>query len=908
MSLAPGTSFGPYQIIGPLGAGGMGEVYRARDTKLDRDVALKTLPETFATDAERLARFEREAKTLASLNHPHIAQVYAIEGAAIVMELVDGEDLSERLKRGPIPLDEAIPVARQIAEALEAAHDAGIIHRDLKPGNVKVRADGTVKVLDFGLAKAVDTAPGGRHLSAAENSPTITTPAMTMQGVILGTAAYMAPEQAKGKFVDRRADIWAFGCVLYEMLTGARTFLGEDVSDTLVSILRDDPRWAALPADTPANVRQLLRRCLQKDPRNRLPHLGVARLELSEAVDTSSHPVVAKQGQPWLMIAGLGAVAGAVVLAAAMALRPAATIAPAPVVQFAIEAAPGSRFTGANGAPRFALSPDGRELVYQTQDASGSRLLVRALASSVPQPLPGTEGPLGGGHSQQPFWSPDGRFIAFFDEASGQLKKLDRSNGLIQVVADVPGNQLAGSWGATGTIVFASAATGGVRGVSSNGGAVTQLTTVDREQRQTVHLWPSFLPGGKHFVFHAQQVNNVESAIYLGSVEGEPPVRLFESQTSAVVAAPDQLVFGRDNALMSQGFDMQRLALVGEPRVIADQVPVTTAGRLAASASTNGTLAHGSGTALAISAPFETYWFDRAGAPIAQAPPSVQVNGGIRLSRDGKSLSYSRGTTTSGSVGLWIQDTARGIETQLAEHAATGLGTSGSSAVFSPDGTRVLYRQSVDGAMALFTRPSAGTMAPVELLRAETTQAILPMDWAADGGIVYSVWMGSEDRRLFVLPGKSGGPPVPYLKDLSGQASGVVSPDGRWLAYTNGVGVAAQVFVQSFPDPSIAKATVSGPGAAHPRWNPRGGELFFANFLAQRLMAVPIKTSPRLEVGVPEPLLTLNSGGLTGASGFVAPFDVMPDGNRFVALRPRSVATDRSEAIVVTINWMNALR
>jgi Tol biopolymer transport system component/predicted Ser/Thr protein kinase len=900
MSLPPGTAFGPYLIVGPLGAGGMGEVYRARDTKLDRDVALKTLPDAFANDADRLARFEREAKTLASLNHPHIAQVYAIEGAAIVMELVEGEDLAERLKRGPIPLDEALPFARQIAEALEAAHDAGIIHRDLKPGNVKVRADGTIKVLDFGLAKASGPIAAS---SSIENSPTITTPAMTMQGVILGTAAYMAPEQAKGKVVDRRADIWAFGCVLYEMLTGARTFAGEDVSDTLVSILRDDPRWAALPAGTPSNVRQLLRRCLQKDPRQRLPHIGAARLELTEPVaETPADLAPERNGRPWPTVAALGALVGGLAVAVVMyAIRPAPRAEAREVVRFTVDAVPGSTFTGANGAPRFALSPDGRQLVYQVQNENGAKLYTRALDATAAEPVPGTEVAVGGGGTQGMFWSPDGRFLAFFDESSAQLKKLDRTNGLVQVIAEVPGNQLSGSWNDAGTIVFAAAGTEGVRSVPASGGAVTQLTTLDAAKGESAHLWPDFLPDGIHFVFQVSRLGS-ERTIYLGSLDGAAPVRLFESQTGAVVARPDQLLFGHDGALMSQVFDPRTLAMVGTPRIVADRVPATAAGRVAASASRSGVLAIGTGGVAADTAPLETYWIDRAGGTLSDAPPSVSVGAGIRLSQDGRRLLYARGSSAAG-VSLWVQDIGRGIEARL---SAPALNAVGGPPVFSPDGARVLYRQAVAGAGILFIQPASGTTAPVELIRGAVGENLVPVDWAQDGRILYTRSARMGERKLQFVEGEHNRRPIDYL-DLAGGPGASLSPDGRWLAYASVTGGQSQVFVQSFPDPSVAKVAASGPGASYPRWNPKGGELFFVSY-AQRVMAVPVKTTPQLEVGAPVALFELNAGGQTNPGAFVSPFDVMPDGRRFVALRPTGATNDRSQPIVVTINWQSAVR
>ncbi len=457
------------------------------------------------------------------------------------------------------------------------------------------------------------------------------------------------------------------------MLTGARTFLGEDVSDTLVSILRDDPRWAALPADTPSHIRQLLRRCLQKDPRKRLPHIGAARIELTDhPTDAPLDRVPEAKGRPWFTIAGVGALVGAAIAAAAMYVaRTATTPEPRDVVQFTVDSTPGQFFPGTNGAARFAVSPDGRQLLYQMQGATGAQLFIRALDSSTSQPVNGTAVPVGGNDAQQAFWSPDGRFLAFFDETRQQLKKLDRNSGLVQAIATVPGNQLGGSWSDAGIVLFASAATQGVRSVSSNGGGITQVTRIDASQNET-HLWPDLLPDGRHFVYQATAEAG-ERAIYLASLDGGTPVRLFASETAAVVAPPDQLLFGRDGALMSQGFNMRTLTLLGEPRIVADQVPATPAGRLAASASRNGVLAYSHGVTGPNATALETYWTDRAGRPITNPPPAVSVmGGGIRLSRDGRSMIYNRGVS-AGRENIWIQDLGRGIETRLVVEGSQGL-------------------------------------------------------------------------------------------------------------------------------------------------------------------------------------------------------------------------------------------
>ncbi len=505
MPIQPGDRVGPYEITAPIGAGGMGEVYRAKDTKLNRDVAIKVLPEAFAADADRLARFTREAQVLASLNHPSIAAIYGIEESgpstgsgpgvrALVMELVEGEDLSAHIARGPIALVEALPIAKQLADALEAAHEQGIIHRDLKPANIKVRPDGTVKVLDFGLAKAMD--PAGASSADAMNSPTLTARA-TQMGMILGTAAYMAPEQAKGKAVDKRADIWAFGVVLYEMLTGRRAFEGEDVSTTLAAVLMKDPEWAALPGDLPPALRVLIRRCLERDPKARVRDIGEARLLLSNpdamragpALETPSVASARTSRLPWF-------VAGSGVLAAVFFGALWMTRSGAPVAGERIEASLAPPPGHAVGSA-FALSPDGRRLVMEavTGDTGATSLWLRDLASSAATKLPGTDG------GTLPFWSPAGTEIAFF--AEGKLKKTDLQGSPPQVICEAP-TPRGGTWGSGGTIVFAGSARAGLERVEAGGGKPVTLTTLDEARHEKSHRWPVYLPDGKHLLFVAQ--------------------------------------------------------------------------------------------------------------------------------------------------------------------------------------------------------------------------------------------------------------------------------------------------------------------------------------------------------------------------------------------------------------------
>jgi hypothetical protein len=513
MPLSIGSRLGPYDVVALIGAGGMGEVYRARDTKLNRDVAIKVLPDLFAADPERLARFQREAQVLASLSHPNIAQIHGLEESdavrGLVMELVEGDDVAQRLLRSPIPLHEALPIARQIAEALEAAHEQGIIHRDLKPANVKVRPDGTVKVLDVGLAKLVGPSEAGSHAAGSgtasagsSQSPTLSVRA-TLAGVILGTAAYMSPEQARAKPVDRRTDIWAFGCVLFEMLAGRHPFdIGETVSDAVASILKNEPDWNALPPDTPAHIPTLLRRCLEKDPKKRLPHIGVARLELEEEGGAAA-PIAEGGAAParraWLP----WSVAGAFVIASGvlgMMTMPRVEP-PAELVRFTIAVPEGTTLGHATGprgsgpaAPHFAVSPDGRRLAYVVTTGDTPRLWVRRMDAVDGELLPGTE------DASFPFWSPDSRLVAFF--AEGKLKKIDAAGGRPQTICDALAGE-GGTWNRDGVIVFAPAPTGGLSRVAAVGGAPSLLTTPDPSRKETSHRWPQFLPDGRRFLYLA---------------------------------------------------------------------------------------------------------------------------------------------------------------------------------------------------------------------------------------------------------------------------------------------------------------------------------------------------------------------------------------------------------------------
>jgi tRNA A-37 threonylcarbamoyl transferase component Bud32 len=686
MTLAAGTRIGPYEIQAPLGAGGMGEVYRARDTKLARDVALKILPDDVIHDAARVARFQREAQLLAALNHPHIAQIYGFEDSteirALVMELVEGPTLADLIaargagpfgpaetpaKAAGLPLDEALPIARQIAEALEAAHEQGIVHRDLKPANIKVRPDGTVKVLDFGLAKlregvGRDFSPAGSKDPAYTHSPTITSPAlMTGVGVILGTAAYMAPEQARGKEVDKRADIWAFGCVLYEMLTGRRLFAADEVSDTLAMVLMKEVDWTPLPVSTPTAIRTLLRRCLENDRKRRLPDIGVARLEIDEAVTASAAaPAVGAQRE---IVRRPRVASGVAVLASILAVSLAALHfseappeVPAPI-RFSVTPPTGMVLSGAAQW----LSPDGRHLAFRVAPPPGTpgfavRLAVRSFDEANARILDGTEG------VANAFWSPDSRLLAFF--AAGKLQKIDVTGGPPQVICDAPLQGLAsgGTWSRDGTILFGIGTFGsGLFRVSSGGGVPVQVTKPDGRSDGGSHRRPSFLPDGRHFLYVVTSISGGNS-VNLGSLDGQPSKPVLQTDANAIYAA-GFLFFVRERTLLAQPFDPNRLETTGDPLVVAQNVETLSGNAFAAfSASDTGTVSYRSGSSGGVVS--QLVWFDRGGRRLGTVgEPADQAE--VQLSPDANRVAVSVFDPDRRARDLWIYDLARdGLRTR----------------------------------------------------------------------------------------------------------------------------------------------------------------------------------------------------------------------------------------------------
>jgi len=894
MALTPDTFIGPYKVVSSLGAGGMGEVYRARDTRLERDVAIKVLPTAFAVDAERLARFEREAKTLASLNHPNIAQIYGIEHNALVMELVEGEDLSARIARGPIPIGDALPLARQIADALEAAHERGIIHRDLKPANIKVRDDGTVKVLDFGLAKAL--APEGQSATAdLLNSPTITSPAHLRQGygeagtqlgMILGTAAYMAPEQAKGRAIDRRADVWAFGVVLLEMLTGQRTFQGDDITEVLASVLKDAPSQEALPADTPAAIRRLLRRCLEKNPAKRLDSMAAARLEIDDA---AGEPAVAqavaetapfwRRTLPWAAASIAIAAAGFLGLSA----RPPAATAEMPVRMLADFDLGKPLFAGIG--PAAVLSPDGSRVILLATDEAyrSQQLYIRAIDSLQASPLAGTE------DARDPFFSPDSQWIGFF--ARGKLKKLSLASAAVVELADVEVSR-GGAWTEDDTILFTPrAAVGGrIMRISAAGGPVAGIGPF--VEGHVTQRWPQALPGGRGVIYTSHtNVDDFNSAsLVLQPPGGAAPRVLIAGGYHFRYVASGHILYVHDGTLFAVPFDLDRLEVAGEglPAVAGVQGSHSNGGAQF-SVSSTGMLLYLAGDSETGGASMA--WVDRSGAITAIPAPRANWMT-VSVSPDGGRLVYD--VSTGAGSALWIYDIAR---------EAAGRVTTGSpldfAPVWSPDGTRIAYASGPTGAPGIFWVPADGSREPQKLLHTEAT--LLPLAWHPDGRALLFNQQSKGRFDIWVLPleddgagGLRPGTPRDFLSTTAGEGLAAFSPDGKWVAYVSDESGDFEVYVRPFPGPG-GKYQVSR-GGMWPAWSHTRRELMYGTDQGE-LIVVPYTDSGGVfQPGRPTPFTETRFGQRSSFH----PFALHPDGNRFLIAPQTSTTFKPSRAVIGT--------
>ena len=861
-----------YRILEKLGEGGMGEVYRAEDTSLKREVAIKVLPERFTQDAERLARFEREAQILASLNHPNVAAIHSFEHSDgvhfLAMELVEGETLAQRVAKGPLPVEEALEVFRQIAEGLEAAHESGVIHRDLKPANVNITPEGKVKILDFGLAKALE---GEIPAADISHSPT-RTGEMTSAGVILGTAAYMSPEQARGKPVDKRTDIWAFGCVLYEALTGRQGFGGETISDCIAKVLQKEPDWEALPEKTPWRIQDLLRRCLQKDPHDRLHHIADARIEisvvLSEPFGTTPVGVEARLPRsswqrvlPWALLGGV-----AIVILAWTLLDFGEALEQSHSYHFLISPPETVLRSGGPSLGRPSISPDGRLLAFNGVGPDGKRLIfVRPMDSLTSQSLSGTEG------SGDIFWSADSLFIGFF--AGGRLKKIRASGGPAQTLCDVPPG--SGTWNREGDILFSQDGEG-IHRVSDSGGTSTPVTRL-REEAGEVHDAPHFLPDGRHFLYAVHSPEPETQGLYVGSLDSAESKRISpHSYNRPVYAEPGYLLFPQQQTLMAQPFDLSAYQLQGQAVGVVQQLR-TAWWQSYFSVSENGSLVYRRST----SSQSGLVWFSRTGKRLGTIG-KVDDYRQIVLSPDETRLAMQLGDD------IWMVELARDAFSRVTLDPALET-----DPVWSPDGRELLFASRRAGKFELFQKLVGGTQEEMRLFSSD--KAIFPEDWSEEGHIVFASTGG---REVFVLPLSGDREPDSVLEAPFGSNEYHFSPDGRSIAYNSAESGRWEVYVASFPEFGD-KQLVSVSGGVQALWREDGRELFYLSLDGQ-LMATETELGSPLKIGTPRPLFPTK----VDVSPFLDQYCVSGDGQRFLVIESPEVAND----IIVVVNWFEELK
>jgi Tol biopolymer transport system component len=889
MSLAAGLRLGPYEIVAPLGAGGMGDVYRARDTRLDRVVAIKVLPSDIAEAPQLRQRFEREARAISSLNHPNICALYDVGEVAVpepipflVMELVEGESLADRLTKGRLPLSEALRRGIEIADALSCAHRRGIVHRDIKPGNVMLTRSGA-KLLDFGLAKA---GPPASLLQRGIAATTITPRDLTAHGTIVGTFQYMAPEQLEGLDVDARTDIFAFGALLFEMVSGRKAFAAKTQASLIGAILRDQPpALSTVDAAIPMALDRVITKCLAKDPDHRWQDASDLREALQWIAESGSQvgaPVSpAARWRPrerlaWALFAS--ALAGVVALSL-LYLR---TPPPASVIRFTIAPPAGVSFAprGAPVAPFPAVSPDGTMLAFVAQRSgeAAPSVWVQTFDSLDARQLADTNVRTDTLSPALPFWSPDSRAIGFF--ADGKLKRVDVNGGAPQTICDAP--QAGGaSWSANGTIVFASTIDAGLHVVAATGGVPAPLTTPDDTRGEISHSNPAFLPDGRHFLFWVQAP---KSSIRVGSIDSAESKPLFESDSRALYAS-GHVFFVRQNTLFAQPFDSGRLETTGEPIAISEDVrtfPLN--GRSAFSASTNGVLVYRTGT-VASGRPLA--WYDRSGNQIAIVPDSTALYSGLSLAADDRHVMAQ--IEEGNSSDLWMIDLAQGTRLRI-----TSDPKSEGSPVLSPDGRMVAFTSDRDGVDDLFRKRADGSGDEQVLLK--STVRKYPTHWSR-GLISFTAFDAKGNLDLWILePDRE---PRPYLQTAFSEHGGQLSPDERWMLYTSDEAGRNAIFLRPFPDANGGKWRVSGASVGvAPRWRADGREIFYADE-AGRIVAVPVKLGGAFpELGLPQVLF--RTGGLGRAQ-----YEVSRDGTRFLA--PLRDGSQPDAPLSVVLNWPTLL-
>jgi Tol biopolymer transport system component/predicted Ser/Thr protein kinase len=873
MPLSAGDRLGPYQILEPIGAGGMGVVFKARDTRLDRIVAIKMSNEQFTE------RFEQEARAVAALNHPNICTLHDVGPNYLVMEYIEGES-----PKGPMPLDEALRIAHQIADALEAAHERGITHRDLKPANIKIKPDGAVKVLDFGLAKVEAPTSG-----SSEHSPTFTI-GMTEAGMIVGTASYMAPEQARGKPTDKRADIFAFGVVLHELITGRRLFGGEDAGEMLAKVIRDEPDLS----DAPPSVRRLLAECLQKDPRKRLRDIGDVWRLLGEA-PPGAGSTAAPDG--WPETPGSGktnwlwpAVAAFLVLCTGALAFVHFRESPPEAIPMRFGIAPPPKST----LDAFALSPDGRKLVFNLRGADGrSALWLRLMDSLQARELPGTQGA-----NLDPAWSPDSQSIAFM--AEGSLKKLDISGGSPQTLASYSNPATGICWGRQDVILFSSGRL--IHRISASGGEPSPVTALDPQKGELGQGRPFLLPDGKHFLYFRLMPKADQSGIYSGSLDAKPgeqaQKRLFDSATGVVyVTSPaggGVLLFLRGQALMAQPFDSTRLELTGHAVQLADQVSTNLFDGLF-TVSDNGVLAF----AATGGSNRQLTWFDREGKILGHVGEPAPRDE-LALSPDGTRVAEGR-SDDAGKWVVWMLDVTRGASTRL-----TFEGGGAGNATWSPDGAEIVYAPDGGNSRDLYRKPASGAGQGELLVHSEETKT--PQDWSRDGRfLLFLQREKNTGTDLWALPMQGDRKPFPYLTTPFAKTQARFSPDGRWVVYTSIESGIKEVYVQPFPAASGGKWPVSSGGGSQPRWSRDGKELFY--FAPDSsLMEVSVGAGGgTFEPGVPKALFRAPVlGGSGGAPNVAWRWDISPDGKRFLM---NTTLDDAATApVTVVLNWQSGMK
>jgi Tol biopolymer transport system component/tRNA A-37 threonylcarbamoyl transferase component Bud32 len=901
MPITIGTQLGSHEITALLGKGGMGEVYRARDTKLKREVAIKILPDEFLRDPARASRFQREAEVLASLNHPHIAAIYDLEEANdtrfLVLELVEGVTLAERIQRGPIPIEEAFEIARHICEALEAAHEKGIIHRDLKPANVKITPDGKVKVLDFGLAKVLEPEEGSSNFS---ESPTLLSG--TLGGVILGTAPYMSPEQARGQAAGEQSDIWAFGAVLYEMLTGKPAFNGETLTDVLGGIVRTEPDWTALPETTPSLIRLLLRQCLQKNRAARLHHIADARIQIDAALNMASinAPIAQRATAPrrstlWMVLAILLPLAVAATAVTFIVSYYRLASQDVISVRFSVPPPDKAEFGQVGTQPNIALSPDGRKLAFFAVAGGVNRLWIRPLDSVEARPLVGTEGVITASSTAVPFWSPDSRFVAYF--AQGRLKKIDVAGGPPQTICDADG--FSGTWSQNNIIVFDAGGNGGpLKRIPAGGGKPEPVTALDATRHEENHLYPYFLPDNDHFLFLVRGADPENNAIMAGSLTSKEVKLVINGNSRAAYDPSGYLLYVREGSLIAVPFDTGKLQVQGDPLPIAEAVRYNpAAGGAAITLSRNGVLAYR--TFNTVTGNYKLTWLDRTGNALSTLG-EAGFNINPKLSPDGKRVAVQRFDPQTGNTDIWVIDALRGIPTRLTFDAGADR-----DAVWSPNGEQIAF-SSDQKQGGLYVKSSAG-VGNQELILKTPVRGV--WDWSADGKFI--AYIPGRGGEISVLPLFGKREPLTYLPGsniIQGLAQ--FSPDGHWVAYVSTESGKFEIYVQSFPTPS-GKRQISTNGGLVPRWRRDGKEVFYIGN-DRKLRAVPVRSGDKgFDISMPEVLFEVPAGvpaGNLGTTAEVSGYDVAADGRRFLFNVLAGPAADMPTPITVITNWTASLK